>query len=114
MQSPLSWSRLGRGKRGSGGKQKHPPCSFPPGEGRSDQIWGFLVLLSKGRETEGCWELWGRGKPCPSLPSCMSHCSPRRAFALSLRLLVLPPQSVCPALRVSGSCLGVLGCVFTG
>lgn len=65
------------------------------------------MLLSKAWEKEGCWELGGKGEPCPCLLSCM-------AFALCLQALELPPQCVCLALRVLGSRLGELGCVFTG
>lgn len=87
-------------------EEKHQSCSSPLGEGRSDQIRNS----PRGGRPRAGWEIGG-GKPCPSLPSCMSHSSFRRAFALCLQPLKLLSQCLCPACsrELSGR-----GYVFTG
>lgn len=88
-------------------EEKYQSCSSPPGEGRNDQIRNS----PRGGRLRAGWELGG-GKPCPSLPSCVSHSSFRRAFALCLQPLELPSQCLCPA--CSRELSRVVGHDFTG
>lgn len=108
VQSPLLWcgAGLGTGKRGQWGKAEAPMVvPFLEVRVRVIRFRSFGVGRKKaGRES---------GRECFAILSCMNHGSCRRTSALCLRSLELPSPSVLPR-SVPGSCLGVVGHVFTG